>query len=141
MPLDIVGVNHFCASVRDLEAAISWYEEKLGFRLICRNEIPNINAKAAHLTAPGFVLELFEAKDARPLPEERKYPNTDLMTHGNKHFAVTVEDAGRAREQLEAMGVEIVMTAKVWGTIGMFVRDPTGNLIEIFEGDMRTLQQ
>jgi catechol 2,3-dioxygenase-like lactoylglutathione lyase family enzyme len=141
MPLDIVGVNHFCVSVHDLEAAISWYGEKLGFQLICRDEIPKINVKAAHLRAPDFVLELFEAEGANPLPEERRHPNTDLMTHGNKHFSVTVKDADKARAQLEAMGVEIVMTARVWGTVGMFIRDPTGNLIEIFEGDMRNLQQ
>jgi catechol 2,3-dioxygenase-like lactoylglutathione lyase family enzyme len=141
MSLDIVGVNHFAVSVHDLEASASWYEEKFGFKMICRNKIPGINVKVAHLKAPDFVLELFEAEGAKQLPEDRKYPNTDLLTHGNKHFAITVKDAKKAKEQLEAMGVEIVMIAEIWGTIGMFIRDVTGNLIEVFEGDMRDLQE
>ena len=141
MPLDIIGVNHFAVSVSDLEESISWYSEKLGFTLICRSEIPGIDVKVAHMEAPGFVLELFDAQNASPLPGSRRLPNTDLRVHGNKHFSVTVENAEKAKAQLDSLGVEIVMTAKVWGTIGMFIRDPTGNLIEVFEGDMRKLQQ
>jgi len=141
MALKITGVNHFAVSVHDLEESIEWYRKVLGFTLICRNSIPGLDVQTAHMRAPDFVLELFEAEGANPLPKERMYPNTDLMTHGNKHFSVTVEDGKMAVEQLKIMGVEIVMIAEVWDTLGIFIRDPTGNLIEIFEGDMRGHQE
>jgi catechol 2,3-dioxygenase-like lactoylglutathione lyase family enzyme len=141
MAVQITSVNHFAVSVQDLEESIEWYNNVLGFTLICQNTIPQLDVNTAHLRAPGFVLELFEAKGANPLPKDRMFPNTDLMTHGNKHFAVTVEDAEKAMKQLNDLGVEIVMTAEVWGTFGIFIRDPTGNLIELFEGDMRDHQE
>lgn len=39
----------------------------------------------------------------------------------------------KAKAELEAMGVEIAMVAEVDDTYGVFIRDNTGNLIEIFE--------
>ena len=42
-------------------------------------------------------------------------------------------DGKKAKAELEAMGVEIAMVAEVDDTYGVFIRDNTGNLIEIFE--------
>ena len=55
------------------------------------------------------------------------------MTHGNKHMSFGVPDGPRAKKELEDLGVEIAMVAEVDGTYGVFIRDNTGNLIEIFE--------
>jgi len=140
MPLATKGVNHFAISVPDLEATVEWYRRVLGFRLICRQAIPGVDVRVAHMEGPGFVLEVFEPIGGNPLPEGRKLPNTDLMTHGNKHLSLTVNDAEEARKSLEDMGVPVVMTARVWGTVGVFIHDNSGNLIEIFEGDMRVPQ-
>lgn len=38
-----------------------------------------------------------------------------------------------AKQELEALGVEIVMVAEVDNTYALFIRDNSGNLIEIFE--------
>ncbi len=138
MAISNIGVNHFAVSVRNLEESIEWYERVLGFEPIVTNEIPGIDVKVAHMSAPGFVLELFDAKNALPLPEERKFPNTDLHTHGNKHFSLTIADRDVTKKQLGELGVPVVMTADVWGTYGIFIQDPTGNLIELFEGDMNS---
>ena len=67
------------------------------------------------------------------LPEDRRVPNRDLLTHGNKHMSFGVPDGKKAKAELEAMGVEIAMVAEVDDTYGVFIRDNTGNLIEIFE--------
>ena len=136
MAVSNIGVNHFAVSVRNLAESIEWYGRVLGFKLIGINEIPDIDVKVAHMGAPGFVLELFDARNAAPLPEERRFPNTDLLTHGNKHFALTISDRDAVKKELVELGVDIVMTADVWGTYGIFIHDPTGNLIELFEGDM-----
>jgi catechol 2,3-dioxygenase-like lactoylglutathione lyase family enzyme len=133
MAIEIVGLNHCAISVPDLEETIKWYEEKFGLTVISRSKIPGINVKVAHMQGVGFVLEIFEAEGAAPLPEDRRYPNRDLKTPGHKHFSVGVKDAKKAAKELEKMGVEIAMVAEVDGTYGVFVRDNSGNLIEVFQ--------
>lgn len=133
MSIKINGINHCAISVADLEETIRWYGDIFGFTLVKRSEIPGTGIRVAHLQGKGFLLEVFEAPGAAPLPEDRKVPNKDLMTHGNKHVSFGVPDGRKAKEELEALGVEVAMVAEVDGTYGVFIRDNTGNLIEIFE--------
>lgn len=133
MAIKINGVNHFAISVADLEETIRWYSDVFGFTVIDRSEIPGVGIKVSHMQGVDMILEIFEAPGAAPLPEDRKVPNRDLMTHGNKHISFGVPDGRKAKEELEAMGVEVAMVAEVDGTYGVFIRDNTGNLIEIFE--------
>lgn len=133
MAVKINGVNHFAISVADMEATIAWYSRIFDFTVIDRSEIPGVGIKVAHMQGVGFILEIFEAPGAAPLPEDRRTPNLDLLTHGNKHMSFGVPDGPAAKAQLESMGVEVAMVAEVDGTYGVFIRDNTGNLIEIFE--------
>lgn len=133
MSISINGINHFAISVPDLDASMRWYGEVFGFSVIDRSEIPGIGVKVGHMQGKGFILEIFEAADAAPLPPDRRTPNLDLLTHGNKHASFGVPDGPKAKAELEAMGVEVAMVAEVDGTYGVFIRDNAGNLIEIFE--------
>lgn len=133
MSVQINGINHFAISVPDLEETIQWYSDIFGFTVIDRSEIPGVGIKVSHMQGVGFILEIFEAPGAAPLPEDRRIPNRDLMTHGNKHMSFGVPDGPQAKKELEDLGVEIAMVAEVDGTYGVFIRDNTGNLIEIFE--------
>lgn len=133
MSVKINGINHVAISVADLEETIQWYSDVFGFTVIDRSEIPGTGMKVSHMQGTGFILEIFEVPGAAPLPEDRKIPNRDLLTHGNKHPSFGVPDGKKAKAELEAMGVEIAMVAEVDGTYGVFIRDNTGNLIEIFE--------
>ncbi len=133
MAVQINGINHFAISVADLEETISWYSDIFGFTVMDRSVIPDAGIRVAHMQGKDFILEIFEAPGAAPLPEDRRFPNQDLMTHGNKHISFGVPDGHRAKEELTALGVEIAMVAEVDGTYGVFIRDNTGNLIEIFE--------
>ncbi len=137
MSVTTTGVNHFAVSVRSLEESMEWYERVLGFRPLCINTIPGIDVRVAHMEYPGVVLELFDVKDSLKLPSYRKVPNEDMKVQGNKHFSLSVPDREQTKAELKELGVEIVMTADVWNTYGIFIQDPTGNLIELFEGDMR----
>lgn len=127
------GVNHFAISVPDMEASVAWYERVFGFKVFDRSEIPGAGIRVSHMVSRGLVLEIFQAPNAAPLPEDRTVPNRDLMTHGNKHISFGVPDGPAAKAELEALGVEIVMVAEVDNTYGLFIRDNSGNLIEIFE--------
>lgn len=133
MAVKINGINHFAISVANLEETVQWYSDIFGFYVVNRSEIPGADIRVAHLQGTGFLLEVFEAQGAAALPEDRKVPNRDLMTQGNKHMSFGVPDARAAKAQLEALGVEVAMVAEVDDTYGVFIRDNTGNLIEIFE--------
>ena len=127
------GINHFAISVADLESSIDWYSKVWGFTVIDRSEIPGQNTKVSHLQGKGFILEIFEAEGSEPLPDHRKVPNEDLKVQGNKHMSSGVSDGPKAKEEMEAMGVDIVFIAEVDNTWGCFIHDNSGNLIEIFE--------
>ena len=126
--------HHLGISVADLEASISWYREKLGFTVVNRVTLDHIPAKIAFLQHGDFAVELFEVPGASPLPEDRRHPNQDLRTHGTKHIALAVQDTKKVIEVLKERGVDIAMDVRVVDqTTIAFIRDNTGNLIEIFE--------
>jgi methylmalonyl-CoA/ethylmalonyl-CoA epimerase len=132
-PLPILKHHHGAMSVPDLEAAIAWYARVLGFELEKRFLIPAIPAEVAMLRREQLRIELFEVPGAQPLPDERREPNSDSRTHGNKHIAFAVPDVDAAAEQLRAQQVDIVWVKRFpWGA-NIFLRDIAGNLIELVE--------
>lgn len=128
-----MAIHHCAISVPNMDETLRWYEEMLGFATISRSEIPGQGVKVAHMQGPGFLLEVFEAPDAAPLPEGRSHPNTDFRTHGHKHFSLSVRDARRFIKELTEKGVRSAFTAEVDGTYAVFILDNSGNLIEIIE--------
>lgn len=126
-----LGFHHGGVSVPDLDEAISWYDEILGFALERRFEVPG--AKAAYLLRDGLRIELFQAEGAAPLPEARRHPRSDLLTHGNKHVAFSVGDYDRFRSRLVTKGIEIVLDVGELFGRGFFIRDNSGNVIEFVE--------
>jgi methylmalonyl-CoA/ethylmalonyl-CoA epimerase len=123
--------HHMGLSVPDLEASIKWYGDIFGFTVEKRMEIPPIHAKIAFLKRGDFRLEIFEVKGAASLPEDRKFPDKDIMTHGWKHLSIEVADARKTLDSLKARGVEIAMETEFEGAPMGFIRDNAGNLIEI----------
>ncbi len=125
---------HLGISVADINAAIAWYEEKLGFTLLFNKFIPIAHAKIAFLQHGDFELELFEVEGAKPLPEDRKTPNLDIQTHGTKHVAFSVPDMSAWAAALRAKDVDFAMEPRVIeGTPTCFIRDNSGNLLEFIE--------
>ena len=126
--------HHLGISVADLEASVDWYCEKLGFTVVKRLTLDAVPAKIAFLQHGNFAIELFEVPGASPLPEDRRYPDRDLRTHGTKHLAFAVQDTQKVVEVLKERGVDFAMDITVVDqkTIA-FIRDNTGNLIEIYQ--------
>ena len=125
--------HHGGVSVPDLEASIQWFARVLEFEVENRFEIPAIPAKVAMLRRGNLRVELFEVPGARALPEERRQPNTDLRTHGNKHLAFAVKDAVATAEVLKARGADIVFVGHFEFGANVFIRDNAGNLIEFVQ--------
>lgn len=125
--------HHGGLSVPDLEASIEWYASALGFQVESRIEIPQIPAKVAMLRRGELRMELFEVPGAAPLPPERRQPNRDPHTHGNKHVAFAVQSIDMLVEDLRARNVDIVFVGRFKFGTNAFVRDNAGNLIEFVQ--------
>jgi methylmalonyl-CoA/ethylmalonyl-CoA epimerase len=122
--------HHGGLSVPDLESSIRWYAAVLDFELERRFEIAAIPAKVAMLRRGELRLELFEVPGAMPLPQERRQPNLDLKTHGNKHVAFAIRDLEGMEQELRSRGADIVFVGRFEFGSNIFIRDNAGNLLE-----------
>lgn len=125
--------HHFGISVPDLDAAIAWYGQMLGFELEQRLLIEKIPAHIAFVRRGEFRIEIFQVSGAAPLPEDRRVPNLDLKTHGNKHMCFELPDVPAAVAALREAGADIALELTVQGNPTAFIRDCAGNLIELLE--------
>jgi methylmalonyl-CoA/ethylmalonyl-CoA epimerase len=126
--------EHAGISVGDLEASIAWYRDMLGFTVDRIVQIPEDTGRVALMSLGDFRLELFCIPEANPLPDERRYPWTDIRTHGIKHIAYAVSDIEALMDSLKEKGVDVVWDTRVHdGDTCAFVRDNTGNLVEFVE--------
>ncbi|MGF7188976.1 methylmalonyl-CoA/ethylmalonyl-CoA epimerase [Robbsia andropogonis] len=113
--LSVLRPHHFGVGVRDLDAAIDWYGRMIGFALESQMTIDKISARIAFLGRDGFRIELFEVPGAAPLPDERRMPNLDLRTHGNKHMCFELPDLRGAVAALRSRGADIAFELVVDG--------------------------
>ena len=125
--------HHACFSVPDLEASIAWYERVLGFSVEVRHHIDAVPADMAMLKRGPLRIELFHVAGAKPLPDERREPNSDHHTHGNKHVGFAVADIDALVADVTARGAEIALFRKAPFAKFAFIRDNSGNLIEFVE--------
>jgi methylmalonyl-CoA/ethylmalonyl-CoA epimerase len=125
--------HHAGVSVPDLDAAIAWWHTVLGFEVEARFPIPAIPADVAMLKHGPLRIELFQVAGAKPLPEERRQPDTDVYTHGNKHVSFAVADVRSFADELRRRGADIVWVKEMKHGSNIFIRDNAGNLIEFVE--------
>jgi methylmalonyl-CoA/ethylmalonyl-CoA epimerase len=79
-------------------------------------------------------IELFQAAGAKPLPAERREPDSDVRTHGNKHIAFAVADVEPFAAELRRRGADVVWVKHFeHGGANIFIRDNAGNLIEFLQ--------
>jgi methylmalonyl-CoA/ethylmalonyl-CoA epimerase len=79
-------------------------------------------------------MELFEVQYASPLPDDRRVPDRDLQTHGNKHLCFGIRSVEEAERELRAKSVDIVFVGRFEDRApNIFMRDNSGNLVEFIE--------
>ena len=125
--------HHGGLSVPDLDAAIAWWRTVLGFEVAQRFPIPAIPADVSMLVNGPLHIELFHVAGAKPLPEERRQPDTDVYTHGNKHVSFAVESVRDFADELRRRGADIVWVKEMKHGSNIFIRDNAGNLIEFVQ--------
>ncbi len=117
----VAEIDHVVFNVRDAEASVAWWRDRLGFEPVRleewrRGEVPFVSVRIS----AGTILDLFVA--------ERTGENVD-------HVAIHVADADL--DELAVSGTFDVVRGPVdvFGAQGqgrgLYVRDPDGNVIEL----------
>jgi methylmalonyl-CoA/ethylmalonyl-CoA epimerase len=125
--------HHVGVSVPDLEASIAWYRDVLDFEVARRFAIDSIPAEVAVLKNGPLHIELFQVPNAQPASEDRRVPDRDVHTHGNKHVSFAVEDVWGLADELRRRGADIVWVKDLKFGSNTFIRDNSGNLIEFVQ--------
>jgi catechol 2,3-dioxygenase-like lactoylglutathione lyase family enzyme len=122
-------VNAYALTVRDVKKCAEFYRDKLGMKP------QEVGDEFAYLTfgakgGPGVALVSAEGL-AQEIPRERVRPGEGLLQRN--YFAVFLEDADRAYEELRQKGVRFVQppATRPNGQRFAFFEDPEGNLWEI----------
>ena len=120
-------VNAYVLSVRDWENCISFYRDKLGFKL---QDKTDDFAYLVFGNGPGLGLLSVESA-AKMISQDHIRPKEDTIHRD--YFAVFVDDVDKEYEDLNAKGVHFLKTPTTypWGQRIAYFEDPEGNLWEI----------
>jgi catechol 2,3-dioxygenase-like lactoylglutathione lyase family enzyme len=143
----VVGVHHTSFTVADLKRSVDFFRDTLGLELLYEREVrdayfsrivgfPGCVVKAALLRLPGsgHHVELFQYL----VPVGTNCPARPCDP-GSCHLAFLVDDLARFYARLEGAPVSFVsepvrITAGPnRGGYGVYLRDPNGILIELFQ--------
>ncbi|MBM3877819.1 MAG: bleomycin resistance protein [Verrucomicrobia bacterium] len=118
--MKLSGLHHVSILVTDMARARKFYRDTLGMREI---GIPS--------TFPGAGLRVhwFELGDE----QVHLIPTPQPDSFSQRHYAMHVDDAQAAREELRRKGVETAETVPIPGADRFFIRDPDGNRIELIQ--------
>jgi len=145
---DVTTLHHTGFTVSDLERSLTFYEGLLGFEVVMRQEkqggylaeivgYPDAHVKMAHLalSGAGHRLELFEYVNPPGEPHE-----VEPRQIGPTHVCLVVADLPALYERLRAAGAGSFFTPPVEvdtganaGGLALYLRDPDGIIIELFQ--------
>jgi len=126
---------HIGISVSNIEDAVAWFEDILGFTLREKSEFTPMGFRVAFLdNGGGFEVELFENLETKPPSEDRFHPDSDSKTQGTKHIAFEVDDLDKELSYFKTKGIEPVMgPAECFGLYVAFIHGPDKVLLEFIE--------
>jgi catechol 2,3-dioxygenase-like lactoylglutathione lyase family enzyme len=148
------GIHHTGYTVSNLERSLEFYCGLLGLEIVAQQEkeggylgaivgYPDAHVKMAHLRVPGsqHVVELFEYVSPQGTkPGRLEPPNT-----GTSHLCLLTDDLPALYEHLVAQGLDTFVSPPVLvdtgintGGYGLYVRDPDGIPVELFQAAKRS---
>jgi len=141
------SLHHTGLTVRDLERSLAFYRDVLGMEVLFEQEkeggylgaivgYPDAHVRMAHVAFPGDVqrIELFQYVS----PEPRGEPG-EPRDVGITHVCLRVDDVDSLAERLRGAGAELfsepvlVDTGANAGGKGVYLRDPDGVILELFQ--------
>jgi methylmalonyl-CoA/ethylmalonyl-CoA epimerase len=136
---DLLGLDHVGVAVSDLDAAIAFYRDLLGFRVVHREDNPDQQVSEVMLSSrvggPGSDLQLL-----MPAAENSVLQRFLVRRGGGglHHVAYAVSDVRSASRILRQSGVQVLYDAPRAGTRGSQInfvhpRDTGGVLLELVE--------
>jgi len=151
----VIGLNHIGLSVRNLDAALAFYQGATQFELLRRESVSandqasklfgqdNISYQIAVLKGPNMLLELTEFEGNQAVPVRNMPPQGPGMTHTcfqspdydsgwDKFMAVGIEPLSRGDQPIDLGGYGI--------TYG-YAYDPDGNMLELEQLDGALLER
>jgi lactoylglutathione lyase len=122
------GFTHVSIGARDLEESVRFYGDFFGMEEIPSPDFPG---PVRWLRAGGLQLHLFYDEGPAPL---------------GHHFALDVDDFEEAFRRAEELGVRdgdrySAVRELPDGAVQMYLRDPSGNLVEVNWRDVSTLDR
>jgi lactoylglutathione lyase len=147
------ALHHTGYTVSDLERSVAFYKDMLGLEVIAQQEkqggyiaaivgYPDAHVRMAHLRVPGadHVLELFEYV----APDGAHPDRIEARDVGTAHLCLVVDDLPAAHRRLTAAGIDTFVSPPIevdtginTGGYGLYLRDPDGILVEIFQPPLR----
>ena len=152
------AVNHVGVGVADIERAIRWYQEVLGFTLLMGpievratdlgsnvhdvlGQDCNVLLQAHMVSVNGIGIELFQLLDP---PHQRREPSLEYWKSGFFHICVTDPDIEGLAARIASSGGR--QRSKIWRNDSTtdvyrlcYCEDPFGNIIEIYTHNYETL--
>jgi len=127
-------IHHIAIAVRDLDAALSFYQQALGLEVAERREVPQEGVEIAFLPVGEGEIELLQPLD----PEGGVARFLDKRGEGLHHICLAVPDLDAALKRLQAAGAQVIGEGPRVGTHGrryLFVhpRSAHGVLLELYE--------
>jgi methylmalonyl-CoA/ethylmalonyl-CoA epimerase len=113
--MNISHIEHIGIAVRDLDEAISYYQDKLGLECYAVEEIADQKVKTAFFKVGDTKIELLESTDPEgPIGKfvEKKGP-------GVHHLAFAVPNVNKALSEAESNGVQLIDKQKRKGAEGL----------------------
>ena len=140
----IRGIHHTAISTGDLDRALKFYRDLLGFEVAMEFEWPkgtesadsitglkDSAARTVMLKAGNMMIEIFEYSS--PAPREGD-PRRPVCDHGITHICVDVVDIESEYERLKAEGMMFHCPPQDLGIAkATYGRDPDGNVVELQE--------
>tara|TARA_B100000686_G_scaffold349648_1_gene443547 strand:+ start:229 stop:675 length:447 start_codon:yes stop_codon:yes gene_type:complete len=140
----IIGIHHVAISVPNMDKAVAFYQETLGFQRVFGNSwngdrpeadrvigVTESHAKVVMLRTGNAYLELWEYDNPKPKSKGENYSPAD---HGFAHICLQVSDIQAEYDRLIEAGMTFhAPPVQLGESLAIYGRDPFGNILELYE--------